>query len=36
VVDHDEALTVARTLVAPDRRIYLVKLDSGDWSEVPG
>jgi hypothetical protein len=36
VVDHDEALTVAQTLVAPGRHIYLVKLDSGDWSEVPG
>jgi hypothetical protein len=34
VVDHDEALAVARTLVAPDGQIYLVKVDNDDWSEV--
>src|SRR4051794_33866162 len=36
VVDHGEAIAVAQTLVAPERRIYLVKLDSGNWSEVSG
>ena len=34
IVDHDQAVAVARTLVAPGRRIFLVKLDSGNWSEV--
>jgi hypothetical protein len=34
VRDHHEALAVARTLVAPDGHIYLMKMDSGDWSEV--
>lgn len=34
IVDHDEAVAVAQTLVAPDRRIFLITLDSGDWSEV--
>jgi hypothetical protein len=34
VVDHDEAIGVARALVAPGQRIYLVKVDSDQWSEV--
>jgi hypothetical protein len=34
IVDHDEAVAVARTLVAPGRRIFLVKIDSDEWSEV--
>jgi hypothetical protein len=34
IVDHAEAFAAARTLVAPGRRIFLVKLDTGDWSEV--
>jgi hypothetical protein len=34
VVDHPEALAVARTLVAPGGRIYLVKIDGDEWAEV--
>jgi hypothetical protein len=34
IVDHAEAVAVARALVAPGRRIFLVRLDSGNWSEV--
>jgi hypothetical protein len=34
IVDHDEALVAAQTLVMPGRRIFLVRLDSGAWSEV--
>jgi hypothetical protein len=36
VANHDEALAVAQTLVAPGRRLYLVKIDSNDWVELPG
>jgi hypothetical protein len=35
IVDHDEAVAAARTLAAPGRRIFLVKLDSDKWSELP-
>jgi hypothetical protein len=34
VVDHAEAVAVARTLVAPGRRVFLVRLDSDEWSEI--
>jgi hypothetical protein len=34
IVDHAEALAVARTLVAPSRHIYLVKIDRVDWAEL--
>jgi hypothetical protein len=33
VVDHAEALAVARTVVAPGGRIYLVKIDGDEWAE---
>ena len=35
IVDHAEAVAVAQTLAAPGRRIFLVKIDSDDWSEIP-
>jgi hypothetical protein len=35
IVDHAEAVAAARTLVARGRRIFLVRLDSGEWSELP-
>jgi hypothetical protein len=31
-----EALTEARSLLAPGRRIFLLDIDSGEWSEVQG
>jgi hypothetical protein len=34
IVDHDEAVAVAQAMVAPGRRIFLVKLDSGECSEI--
>jgi hypothetical protein len=34
IADHAEAVALARTLVAPRRRIFLVRLDSGEWSEL--
>jgi hypothetical protein len=34
IVDHVEAVAVARTLVTPGRRIFLVRVDSGSWSDV--
>jgi hypothetical protein len=34
VVDHDEALAVARTLVGLSGRIFLVKIDTDEWSEI--
>ena len=36
IVDHDEAVAVAQTLVRPGGRIFLINLDNGDWSEIPG
>ena len=36
VVDYDEAVAVAQTLIAPGRRLFLVKIDrEDDWSELP-
>ena len=36
IVDHAEAIAVAQTLAAPANRIFLVKIDSDDWSELSG
>jgi hypothetical protein len=36
IVDHDEAVAAARAMAAPGRRIFLVRIDSGNWSEVSG
>jgi hypothetical protein len=32
--DHAAALTQARTLVAPGRKIFLSNIDTGEWSEI--
>jgi hypothetical protein len=34
IVDHDEAIAMAQTLLTPGRRIFLVKLDSGQWTNL--
>jgi hypothetical protein len=34
IVDHGEAAAVAQAMVKPGRRIFLVKLDCGEWSEI--
>ena len=34
VTDHEEALTEARALCAPGRRIFLLDMDIGDWSQM--
>jgi hypothetical protein len=34
IVDHQEAITAARVLAAPGRRIFLVTMDTHEWSEV--
>jgi hypothetical protein len=34
MVDYDEALVVARTLLPTGGRIFLVKIDTNTWSEV--
>jgi hypothetical protein len=34
IKNRDAALREARALVAPGRRIYLLNLDHGNWSEV--
>jgi hypothetical protein len=34
IVDHEEAVVAAKVMAAPGRRIFWLKVDSGDWSEV--
>jgi hypothetical protein len=34
VPTHAEAVDIARALVAPAGRIYLLDIDSGEWSEI--
>jgi hypothetical protein len=34
IVDHDEALTVARRPVALGGHIYLAKVDTDDWVDI--
>jgi len=32
---HVEALTTAKALVVPSGRIYLLDIDTAEWSEIP-
>jgi hypothetical protein len=34
IIDHGEAIAVARTLVSPGRRIFLALVDAKTWSEI--
>jgi hypothetical protein len=34
IVDHAEALAAARTLAMPGRRMFLLRIDSDEWSEL--
>jgi hypothetical protein len=34
VESHDEAVKTAKALVAPKGRIYLLDIDTADWSEI--
>jgi hypothetical protein len=36
IVDHDEAMTAARVMLAPGRRIFLLNLETDEWSQVSG
>jgi hypothetical protein len=35
IANHQEAITAARVMAARGRRIFLVNIDSREWSEVP-
>jgi hypothetical protein len=34
IVNREEAVAVAQTLVRPGGKIFLINLDKGDWSEL--
>jgi hypothetical protein len=34
VSDRDDAVATAKTIVTPDRRIFLRNLDTGHWTEI--
>ena len=34
VKSRDEAVTIAKAIVAPKGRIYLLDIDTADWSEI--
>ena len=34
VASHAEAVTTAKSIVAPGRRIYLLDIDTAEWSQI--